>query len=193
MGIPDPNLILAGTGDPSLTFWAPTETALPTDATTALAAAYLDGGYIAESGADISRNTETVEIDAYGTFAPVRTLVTKETTSFGLSFRESNLVSLSVYNRLPLTGDDALTATTAGAVDVTDGPARDLTYVCVIDSLDGLNKVRKVFPRVRVTGRMNEQIAKAQNIAYGVTLTAEPDSNNISSYSYYILDALKTV
>lgn len=189
----NPDLVLAGLGTPSLAWWAPNGTALPTDASTALAADYLDMGWCAETGADIAYNTETVEIDGFGSFAPVRTLITKETTTFQIVGRETNVVTQALYRRLPLTGAGAPTVATTGAMAVTDGPARDLKYVGVLDSLDGNNKVRKVFPNARQTGRMNEQIAKAQNLSYGMTFTAEPDENGVSVYTYFLLDALKTV
>lgn len=187
------DLILAGLGTPSLAYFGPSGTTLPTDATTALAAAYLDAGWVAETGADIAYASEAVDIEGYGSLQPARTILTKETLTVKLNFRETNIVSQAVYRRLPVSGVGSPTVTAAtGALNVTDGPSRSIKYVGVLHTIDGANVVRKVFPNLRPTSRDNEQISKAANMAYGVTFTAEPDGSGISQYTYFILNALKS-
>lgn len=187
------DLILAGLGTPSLAFFGPSGTTLPSNATTALAAGYLDAGWVAETGADIAYASETADIDGYGSMSPARTLKTKETLTVKLIFRETNVVTQAVYRSLPVSGSGAPSVVTStGALDVTDGPTRSIKYVGVLHTIDGLNVVRKVFPNLRPTARDNESISKAQNMAYGVTFTAEPDSTGVTQYTYYILNALKT-
>lgn len=189
----NPDLILAGLGTPSLAFFAPAGQALPTDATSSLAAAFKDAGICAETGADISYQSEQVDIPGYGLAGPARTITTSEKLSVKLVFRETNPVTQAVYRRLPLTGSGSPSVTSAtGALSVTDGPVREVKYVGVLHTIDGLNIVRKVFPNLRPTTRDNEAITKAQNMAYGVMFAAEPDSAGNTQYTHYILNALKT-
>lgn len=193
----NPKLILAGiagnAGTPSLAWFAPAATALPADASTALAAAYLDLGIVSNEGGVFDTAITTEAIDGFGMYGPARVLTTDEALTFKITGRETNPVSLALYNRLPLTGAGAPTVTAlTGAVDVTTGPARSQTYVAVFDSVDGLNKIRKVLPSVELTGKDSEAISKAANVAYGMTFAAYPDSSGVTMYSYYILDALKS-
>lgn len=189
----NPDLILAGLGTPSLAHFAPAGTTLPADATSTLAAAFKDAGICAASGADIAYATESTGIDGYGLAGDARTVVTKETLTVKTIFRETNLVTQAVYRKMPITGAGSPSVTSAtGALSVTDGPTRSIKYVGVLHTIDGLNIVRKVFPNLRPTGRDNEAISKAQNMAYGVTFTAEPDADGITQYTHYILNALKT-
>lgn len=187
------DLILAGIGTPSLQWWAPRGTALPTDASTALATEYLDLGLVAVEGAEYSVAITTEAIDAFGIGAPARVVTTSEITTFKVSGLETNLVSAALYNRLPLTGAGSPTVTAAtGAMAVTSGPSRSITYVSVTDMVDGANKIRKVCPNVELTGKDPEAIAKGKNVAYGMEFTACPDANGVAVYTYYILNALKT-
>src|SRR4051812_16647841 len=95
------DLILAGIagqgGTPSLAWFAPTATALPTDATTALNAAFKDLGLVNANGGVFDADIDTTEIEAYGLFAPARVITTKEKTTFKVTGIETNIVSLSLY------------------------------------------------------------------------------------------------
>jgi hypothetical protein len=101
------NLILAGVGGggtgSSLAYFAPQGTAAPTDATTALAAAYRDAGWVTEDGLTRAVAEDSTDINAFGSGAPVRTLVTNSRVTFAMGFLESNPISLAIYHRLPLT------------------------------------------------------------------------------------------
>lgn len=180
-------------GTPSLAWFAPQGTALPTDATTALAAGYLTAGYCAESGLTISTATNSTDINAYGVGSPVRTLVTSEKQTGKIGFLETNAVTQAIYRRLPLTGEGAPVAdATTGALAVTEGPVRVQTYVGVFTATDGANIIRKVVPLLQVTDKDDEAIAQASSIQYGVTFTAYPDGNGVSVYTYYIVPNLAT-
>lgn len=197
-GSPSPSAlnILAGIagegGTPSLAWFAPLGTTLPTDATTALDAAYLTAGYCLESGLVISTATNSTDINAYGVSTPVRTLVTSEKQTGKIGFAETNPVTQAVYRRLPLTGSDAPTADTTGAMTVAEGPARVQTYVGVFTATDGNNIIRKVCPMLQVTDKDDETIAQSAAIQYGVTFTAFPDSAGFSVYTHYLIPNLAT-
>lgn len=187
------NLILAGisgqAGTPSLGWFAVPGTALPTDASTSLNAAFKDLGLVSEDGLNISTNVNTQEVDAYGLFSPARIITTSEAKTFKITGRETNPVSLALWTRQLLT---AVTVTpVTGAASVTEGVSRSVKYSAVFDAVDGNNKIRKVCPSVELIGKDDESISKAANVAYGMTFTAYPDSSGISVYTYYVLDALK--
>lgn len=194
---PTPLNVLAGIagqgGTPSLAWFAPIGTTLPTDAITALAAAYLTAGYCAESGLTLSTATNTQDINAYGVNVPVRTLVTSERKTGKIAFLETNVVSQAVYRRLPLSGAGSPTLTAAtGALAFTEGPARVQNYVAVFTATDGTNLIRKVCPNIQITDKDDEVIAQSAAIQYGVTFTAFPDSTGVAVYTYLIVPNLAT-
>lgn len=188
------DLILAGInggGDAgsSLAYFAPSGTTLPTSASADPAAAFLDAGWITSDGLTVSTDESSTDIPAFGTFAPVRTIVTESTQTFGISFLESNPVSLAVYHRKALDDLDVTAAT--GALSFTTGRAASASYVALFDMVDGDNFLRAVCPKVQVTDRGDIQIRAGEAVTYPVTMTAYPDALGNSIYWYYVLDALK--
>ena len=189
--------ILAGIagngGTPSLAWFAPVGSTLPTDATTALDVAFQTAGYCAESGLTISTATSTQDINAFGVSVPVRTLITSEKKTGKIAFLETNVITQAVYHRLPLSGTGSPTLTAAtGALAVTDGPARSQRYAAVFTASDGSNIIRKVCPLIEITDLDDEQIAQSAAIQYGVSFTAYPDNTGVSIYSYSIVPNLAT-
>jgi hypothetical protein len=158
---------------------------LPTDAVTALDTSFQSVGIVTADGVTGSNSIASTDIDAYGSFQPVRTLITGEVRTFAFTGEETNPVTLALKSRQKLAD---VTATAGGEVAITEGPARDTLYALVFHAIDGLNVIRKVVPSVRVTALSDEQIAKAANVAYGFTCTAYPDTNGVTVYSYYLLN-----
>ncbi len=158
-----------GTG---LAWFGVSGSAAPTNATTALDAAYLNAGLITEDGITASFSEDSTEIRAYGTQVSQRTVITGQTTTFGLSFLESNEVSLAVYHRKAL---GAITpAVSTGAFSVTTGTFTRQLYSAVFEIVDGTNKIRAYAPSVEVTGRGDMSVSAGAAITYEVTLTAYP-------------------
>jgi hypothetical protein len=191
----NPDLILAGvgasgTGGTSLSWWAPLGTTTPTSATASLDAAFRDGGLITEDGLSRGVEEESTNVGAYGLFVPARTLVTSSTITFTLAFLESNPTALSIYHRLPLTGDGSLSVAADGGFDFAEGASRSRRYTAVFDLVDGDNHVRAVCPSVEVTDRTELQIQAGQPVTYGVTCTAYAGSDGTAVHWYYLLDAL---
>lgn len=180
-------------GTPSAAWFAPLGTTLPSDATTALAAAYLTAGYVAESGLTLSTATNTQDINAFGVTVPVRTLITSARKTGKIVFLETNVITQAVYRRLPLsgTGSPTLTAST-GALAFTEGPARSQNYVAVFTATDGVNIIRKVCPNIQITDLDDEVISQGNAITYGVTFTTYPDGAGNSIYTYLIVPNLAT-
>jgi hypothetical protein len=176
-----------GTGS-SLAYFAPFGTAAPADAKTALAVPYLDAGWITEDGLSAQVAESSTDIPAFGTFSPVRTIVTESKQTFDIAFLESNPVSLAVYHRLDLDGitvDD-----TDGSFDFKTGGSASVPMVAVFELVDGDNHVRAVCEHVEVTDRGDLNIRSGEAVTYPVTLTAFPDVNGVSVHWYYELAAL---
>lgn len=177
-----------GTGS-SLAYFAPAGTAAPTDATTALVAAYLDAGWITEDGLSAQVAETSTDIPAFGTFSPVRTIVTESKQTFDIAFLESNPVSLAVYHRKDL---DELVADVDGTFDFTTGGAASVPMAAVFELVDGDNHVRAFCPSVEVTDRGDLNIRSGEAVTYPVTLTAFPDVNGVAVHWFYELAALAT-
>lgn len=195
---PTPLNVLAGIagqgGTPNLAWFAPVGTTAPTDATTALPAAFLTAGYVTEAGLTIATAVATTDIPAFGVSAPVRTLVTSETKTGSITFLETNPVTQAVYRRLPLpgqTGGPTVTPAT-GAMSLTEGAARVASYMAVFTASDGVNIIRKVVPNIQITDRGDEVISQGAAITYPVTFTAYPDAAGNTIYSYLIVPNLAT-
>lgn len=184
----EPKNILAGLGGLGnafeLAWFGDAGVTLPTTAAMALDAGFHSLGIVHENGLTQSVAVNTQDIPAYGSFSPVRTLITEEIRTFKITGRETNLATLAIKSRQKLS---AVTASGAGLVSITEGAARDVLYSAVFHAVDGVNVVRKVVPSIRVTGIDDEAISKAANMEYGFQMTAYPDSTGVSVYSYYIL------
>lgn len=178
-----------GTSGLSLAWFAPEGTAAPTSATAALAAAWKDAGLCTENGLSIKVSESSKDISAFGSGAPVRTLVTSSKVTFDVAFLESNPISLAVYNRLGLT-DIAPDAT--GAFDFGVGAHRTQKYAATFDVVDGANHLRFYCPSVEVTDRADLSVQAGSEISYGVTLTAYPGADGVAIHNFYVVNALKT-
>ena len=173
---------VTGNGGPlALCWFGDSGIVLPTDTTTALAAGFKDAGYVDQTAVDISTNISVNQVPAFGTFAPVQIITTSEEKSIKFGFLETNVVTLALKSRQTL----ASVSLTAGAVTVTEGPGRDVEWAGVVHAVNAGKIIRKVFPRLKVSGVDNETINFANPVKYGVTMTALPDSNGISVYTYY--------
>lgn len=174
----------------SLAYFGPVGAAAPTTATADPAAAFLDAGWITEDGLTAKVSESSKDINAFGTFSPVRTIVTESKQTFDISFLESNPVSLAVYHRKGLGDLDVVEAT--GALDFTTGPSSSEQYAAIFDMVDGDNALRAYCPNVQVTDRGDMQVKAGEAVIYPVTLTAYPDNSGASVYWFYLLNALKT-
>lgn len=180
-------------GLPDLVWFAPEGSAAPTDATTALDTAFLSPGVVGTDGFTLTPDTSSTDIGGYGVLSPVRTITTSEKTTGKVVMLQSNVVSLAVYHRLPVSGASAPTVdTTTGEIATTDGVARTQRYALAITAKDGLNLIRTFCPSVEVTSRDAFQVGAAKEVAYGVELTCYPDATGLSVYQWTVVDALKS-
>ena len=165
-----PNATNVSTGKPKVTgavFRAPLGTALPTDASTALAAAYVELGYVSEDGVKNNNTAESDDVKAWGG-APVLNLMTGKPDTWQLKLIEAlnpNVLK-TVYGDHNVTVDGHkihVKATTEQAVDA----------IYVIDmALKGGALKRVVIP-IGALSEVAEVVYKDDEaIGYEITLAA---------------------
>lgn len=173
-----------GTG---LGWFGPPGSTLPTDATTALNAAFLNAGGISEDGLTVSFEEDNTDIRFYGSRTIQRRVTTNESQTFGLTFMEHNEVSLAVYHKKAL--NTISPAVSTGAFSITTGQAATQRYSMVAQIVDDVRITRIVCPAVEVSARGDLQYSAGNPVQFEVTLTAYPVSGN-SIIWYYALPNL---
>lgn len=148
---------------------APTGTTMPTDATTALDAAFLDLGYISEDGVTLSPNTSTDGIAAWQSLAFVRTVVSEQDVQLAFEMMQWN------ENTLVLAfGGGVYTAGVAPEWEF-DLPTPDeiSEYACVVEALDPNGSIyRMAFERVQLESTGDIDFARTNNAGLPTTLRA---------------------
>ena len=162
---------------------APPGTALPTDASTALAAGFVATGYIGEDGVTQTIGTDTTPVVAWGGDT-VRTIQTSHDLTYSFTFLENNaLVLKAVY------GDDNVTTTAAtlstgtlNAILVNSTELPNKEYALEVKDGDAL--VRVVIPDGQITEVGDVVYSHSEAIAYEVTIKCYPDASGNKAYIY---------
>lgn len=159
---------------------APLGTALPTDTTTALNAAFVSLGYISEDGLTNTNSPESDEIKAWGGDI-VLTDQTEKSDTFGFTLIEAlnGDVLKTVY------GDDNVTVESNGAITVKANTDELTAQEWVIDMImrDGKKK-RIVVPNGKVSEIGEITYADGSAVGYELTVTAFPDDDGNTHYEY---------
>lgn len=155
-------------------YHAPTSTALPTNATDALAAGFVEVGYIGEDGISQSIEANTQDIRAWQNGDVVRKVQTSHDLTYTFTMIETNQESLRVY----YADDDASFTTTEVKADA---PGLESW---VLELADGTKGVRIVLPSAQVTERGEVVWKNDEAVAYEITLTAYADSSGVKAYIY---------
>ena len=171
------------TGKPNISggVWvAPLGTTLPTDATTALGASFTCLGYVSEDGLENENEMDVSDIKAWGGNIVYRSL-TELTDNFSFALIESENADVlkNVY------GDDNVTVDGSGniKVDIKAEDPQEKIWVFEL-ALRGGRAKRIVIPDGAVTSRETITYNDSDAIAYGITVSAYPDSSNVTHKEY---------
>lgn len=169
---------------------APTGTALPTDTSTALNAAFNATGYVGEDGLSLSVGRDTEKIKAWGGDT-VRVVETSHEVTLSWTFLETNSrVLAEVYGAGNVTTTPATTTKgTLNAIAVKGGALPERAYI--FEMKDGSKRVRVVAPNFQITEVGDTQFVHSAATGYEVTGEALPDSSGVKLY-IYTDDGVKT-
>lgn len=162
-------------------FRAPVGTTAPTDATTALAEAFVSQGYCSDEGVtnNVSRTSE--DIRAWGG-DNVMTTQTEQADEFTFTLIES----LNPEVLKTVHGDSNVTGALATGltVGVTGEELPESVWVVDMIMRGGVLK-RIVIPSAKITNVNEVTYDDSSAVGYAITLSASPDSNGKYHYEYF--------
>lgn len=180
-----PNASYVTAGKPKIggaVYRAPLGTTLPTDATTALAVAFVDLGYVSEDGVTNSNTIESDDIKAWGGDT-VLALQTDKTDTFSMTLIESmnENVLKAVFGTANVTG------TFATGLSVKANADEQAEASWVIDMIArGNAKHRIVIPSAKISEIGDVTYSDGDAVGFEITLTAVPDTSGNSHYEYIV-------
>jgi hypothetical protein len=171
--------VVAGQAKQGGVYLAPKGTTLPTDATTALEAAWVSLGYVSDDGVTIGQDLETEEINAWQSSSPIKTVVTKRVASVEFTLIEIRPETLALYfGAVPVAAVGE-----AFSVIVTSAPSLP-EYAIVVDVLDGYNNLRFTAGRAQLSEAGDIEVKRDGAIGLPVTLgTLDDDGVLMMIYS----------
>ena len=159
---------------------APIGTTLPTDATTALDAAFVSLGYVSEDGLSNNNELSVEATKAWGGNIVYRSLTEmNDEFSFALIETENADVLKTVYgsDNVTVGGDNSIT------VNIVAEDPEELVWVFEL-ALRGGKARRIVVPDGAITAREEITYNDSDPVAYGVTVSAYPDANGKTHVEY---------
>lgn len=161
--------------------YAPTGTTLPTDATTALDAAFVNVGYISEDGVTQALTRDSEEIKAWGG----DTVMTSQ-TDFSETFTFTLFEILSVDVRKAMFGDDNVSGTLSTGIMTLINSTELEAKSWVFDIVYNGAVSRIVVPYGKVSEIGEIVYADGEPVGYEMTVSALPDTAGNCSYEYTV-------
>lgn len=160
--------------------WAPLGTTLPTSATTALDAAFVELGYVSEDGLTNNNSPESDKVKAWGGDT-VLTLQTDRPDTFAFTLIESlnEEVLKTIYGESNVTADgDGNLTIKATAEEMTSG-------AWVFDMIVKGGRAKRIVVPNGTISELGEIVYKDDEaIGYNVTITDVPDNTGVYHYEY---------
>ena len=159
---------------------APKGTALPTDASSELAAVYKALGYISDDGLTNSNAPESDDIKAWGGDT-VLSVQTDKPDTFGMKFIES----LNTEVLKTIYGDDNVSVDADGSITIkaTSTEMDEAIYVIDMIMRGGALK-RIVIPIGKISDLGDIEYKDNDAVGYDTTITAMPDADGVTHYEY---------
>lgn len=132
------------------------------------------GYFEKKAGVKLTNKIDSTDIEAYGEPEPIRTIISKRTTSFDFSMYQNQRNVMELFWATDLSG---LTASEFGGVVVEAPPVpKNIYYRCIIVGLDDRND-RDIYtywllPKVKLSDIDNQSLNDDGVIEYHPTLTA---------------------
>jgi hypothetical protein len=153
---------------------APVGTAAPTDATSALNAAFIDLGYVGEDGVTEAYEDEVTDIKAWQGGAIVRSVISGSKATLKFKMIETKGEVLEAYHKGSL-----VVATASGKWKLEVEAATPDPRAWALDVVDGTKHIRLYASNAEVTERGEIVYASTEAIGYEVTVTLYPDVNGV--------------
>lgn len=169
-------------------FWAPPGTALPTDATTALAAAFRNVGYVGEDGLTNSKSRETMNVKEWG-----GETVASEVTSQDESLKWKSIEYLNVDTLKAVYGAENVTVDGSGNITIVSKAGTFGQGVWAVDmALSGGRLERIVVPDGNFTDMGDIVYVGTDAVAFDLTLACNYDATVGGTMVKYISAAPAT-
>lgn len=159
---------------------APSGTTLPTDATTALNAAFASLGYISEDGMTNSHVLDVTDIKAWG-----GDTVLSPQTGTADTFKTTLIEALNVDVLKSIFGSSNVSGTLADGITVVVNSTEQVAAAWVFDMVLKNNALKRVvIPNGKITAVEDVTYSDSAAVGYGITITAMPDSSGNTHYEY---------
>lgn len=156
------SVIVAGTG---AVYVAPEGTALPVDLA-ALAAPFVDIGYVSEDGAQFTFDRTQEEVNAWQSSTPVRVLVTNEPISIAFELLQFDQETIALAFR---GGDFSTPVAPAPVIYTPPAPGSSDVRTLVVDAIDGDYTFRFAFPRTSLGEAVDFALVRSDAVRLPLT------------------------
>ncbi len=152
---------------------APFGTTLPTDAVTALAAAYIDLGYISEEGVSLGVDDSVENKFAWQSATLIRSIRSSSVTSLNFAMIEQKGFNLEFW----FPGSQVTEDTPGVAYSIDIVPPVTQKRVVVLDIVDDTKSFRWAFGNAELVSRGEIPISNQDLVMFPVTMNFYPDDN----------------